>query len=161
MPMTDDAYVHHSDHHPTSFTADQIREGCLPGRRIVVRSKGSETTAWHVTKFVHFRESGTHGTYAACDSPGNHTGPVAEWHATWRDLQAHAGFLRETCVVSEQGAVDLPLGPKRCRVYTVTEGNRVTRYCFAVDTPGMPLRVAVEDDGSAVDESVVGEDAYG
>ena len=131
---------------PTPFTADEIRDGCRPGRVI-----GREATAGGVTTRITSR-------YLTADDEGGEIettvyaadGSVAEREVdrvSWAELQGHAAFPADRTTI-EPVRLDTPMGPADCLLYTVLEDGVTTRFWFATGRPGMPVRVETEQSGA-------------
>ena len=57
-----------------------------------------------------------------------------------------ASFPAALCTVQSE-ELDSPLGRLDCRVYRLRGGDQVTTFWFAVDRPGMPVRVETRSKG--------------
>ncbi|MEY9952394.1 hypothetical protein [Leifsonia sp. EB34] len=127
---------------PTPFTAAEIRAGCPTGRVSVVRSPNGLTA-------IRFAEGDAEGAWiedTPLDDSGKPAGPVERERSTWLELQEHAAFPAEHTTIDR---VELP-GPlerRRCLRYTVRRGDATLVFWFAVDLPGMPIRVERTEDG--------------
>jgi hypothetical protein len=141
-----DPHVLGADLTPTPFTADEIRAGSTPGRRITVVSEAGGTT------------TRSQNTYLATDAEGGSiecseldaAGTVVEREVvrvTWTELQAHAAFPANSTTV-EQVRLDTPMGLTDCLLYTVTGDGLVRRFWFDTSRPGMPVRVETEEAGA-------------
>lgn len=148
--MNEDPHVMAEGYAPTPFTADEIRVGCPRGRidEIEIREAGKYAYTRLVT-FVECDEEGSLQESHMRDMNGTELGEVTRARATWPELQAHASFPRDATRITET-TTELPHGHHHCLLYTVTNGQTVSRFWFARDLPGMPVRVERERDGGIV-----------
>lgn len=136
------------------FAAEVIRDASPAGRTYVFRFE--EDGAERVERWVFERvdERGFTSTSTPVDGDGHPTGPAQRSEGTWEELESHAHFpAARTTITNAQ--LTIPLGAFRCRLYTVTsedeEGREVvSRYWFAVDLPGAPVRMVREVGGEPV-----------
>lgn len=136
------------------FAAQAIRDASPAGRTYVFRFE--EDGAERVERWVFERvdERGFTSTSTPVDGDGHPTGPAQRSEGTWEELESHAHFpAARTTITNAQ--LTIPLGAFRCRLYTVTsedeEGREVvSRYWFAVDLPGAPVRMVREVGGEPV-----------
>jgi hypothetical protein len=135
--------VIHADPHllgpglaPTPFTAAEIRAGCPVGRVSIVRTPDGLGSI----RFASGDEEGAWIEDTMLDERGEAAGPVERERSTWLELQEHAAFPAESTTIDR---VELagPLGTLPCLRYTVQRGEAVLVFWFAVDLPGMPIRV--------------------
>jgi hypothetical protein len=78
---------------------------------------------------------------------GSALGEPARSVETWHGFQSHASFpLTGTTIVNEP--LETALGHLSCVRYTVVNGTTIDIYWFALDLPGMPVRVENHADGS-------------
>lgn len=149
MNVTRDPHVLNPDHAPTPFTAEEIRAGCPEGRTIRLSITGEGGSHTRVIRFVAVGEDGALQESSAFTEEGEPLGePTTDW-TSWSDLQKHASFSRALTSI-EPEALSTPLGRLECRVYTVAEGEPVTRFWFAVLKPGMPVKVEKQVNGEVV-----------
>ena len=121
---------------PTPFTAAEIRAGCPAGRLSVVRTPDGVAA----TRFAEGDETGAWIEDTPLDEHGTPSGPtVREW-STWLELQEHAAFPLEHTTIDRVELLG-PLEQRRCLRYTVRRGEATLVFWFAVDLPGMPIRV--------------------
>src|ERR1044072_1175647 len=111
MPgMPDESHRLRPDHHPTPFSADQIRDGFVPGRivrsRVVVR--GEEPT---VRVRLHVRAEADAGVYRFwTEGPdGQPLGEPEEGPSNWLELQGHASMPIDATTI-EPVEIDVPMG---------------------------------------------------
>jgi hypothetical protein len=125
---------------PTPFTADEIREGCQPGRtvRSLVEERGREPYV-RVTRFVSATdEVAEQETWNERPDGTRLTGPQ-RGRSTWLAFQGHASFPAANTAVTEE-EMDIPAGHFATLRYTQREGDVVREFWFARSAPGMPLR---------------------
>ena len=130
---------------PTPFTADEIRDGCRPGRQISREATANGRTTRSTSRYLSADDDGGDiETTAYADD-----GSVAEREVervTWAELQGHAAFPAERTTI-EQVRLDTPMGAADCLLYTVTADDVVRRFWFDTRRPGMPVRVETEEAG--------------
>jgi hypothetical protein len=139
---------------PTAYTAAQIRTGCGAGRTVVFREiAGSEAPSFRWFKFTG--GNAEQAEFAVAQS-ASATEEPAKWtslEGPWTELQSHGSFPKaQTQVTFER--VDTPIGKFDCVLYTITIDKgatpRVTRFWFAFDLPGPPVRQTVTEGGKLV-----------
>ncbi len=97
-------------------------------------------------RFVSVDDEGADRESRAFAPDGESFGePTSVW-TSWLQSQEHASFPREVTVIDPE-AVSTPLGRQECRVYTVADGESVSRYWLAVARPGMPAKVETRVQG--------------
>jgi hypothetical protein len=121
---------------PTPFTAAEIRAGCPAGRVSVVRTPDGLTAI----RFVEGDEEGAWIEDTPLDPDGKPAGDVERERSTWLELQEHAAFPVEDTTIDRVELLG-PLAQRRCLRYTVRRGDATLVFWFAVDLPGMPIRV--------------------
>ena len=155
--MPADPHLLRPDHHPTPFTADEIRRGCPSGRTIRMRvERAGEGPIVRVTRFLDGDADGADGEVWAETPDGERLGDVERWRSTWLDFQGHASMPLATTVVTEE-TIALPAGTFDCLVYTRSDGDDVDTFWFARSAPGMPLRYESRVGGDLVFSSVAVE----
>jgi hypothetical protein len=126
---------------PTPFTADEIRRGCPPGRTVTIRVREGEGPALlDTSRFVScdLEQAVVERTIRPEDSE-----PVSAPQtitARWTDLQAHASFEEDRTMVRREDVIS-EVGLFECLRYTVTRDGGVADFWFAVELPGMPIKV--------------------
>ncbi len=131
---------------PTPFTAAQIRAGCGPqSRRIMRMTQPGQQPTHSLWTFTDQTDTGVTAHQAVCDEKGTETGDKNSTAATWADLQRHASFLAKNVKASTE-TLEAPLGTFECMQYVHTRpetrtGPAEDRYWFAYDLPGPPLRM--------------------
>lgn len=142
------------DHAPTAYTAAQIRTGCAAGRTIAFREvAGADAPSFRWFKFTG--GDADEASFAVGHSAAATEEP-AKWtplKAPWAGLQSHGSFPKaQTQVTFERVATSI--GTHDCVLYTITNDKgaspKVTRFWFAFDLPGPPVRQTVTEDGKIV-----------
>ena len=128
---------------PTPFTAAEIRVGCPAGRVSVARTPDGVGSI----RFVSGDEEGAWIEGTPLDDRGEAAGPVERERSTWLELQEHAAFPLESTAI-ERVELAGPLGTLPCLRYTVRRGEAVLVFWFAVELPGMPIRVERTEGGT-------------
>ena len=140
------------------FTAAEIRAATPAGRTYVFRfDQGGERRFERYT-FERVDDAGFSSASTPVDENGRPVGETRRREGTWEELESHGHFPAErTTIVNAQ--LTIPLGSFRCRLYAVTsqEDGRevVTRYWFANELPGAPVRMVREVDGEPELEMLV------
>ena len=155
--MPDESHRLEPDHHPTPFSAAQIRDGFVPGR--IVRSlvvAGGETS---VRVRLHVRAEADAGVYRFwTEGPdGRPLDEPEEAASNWLELQGHASMPIALTTV-EPVTIDIPMGRFEGLLYTRTDGDTVDRFWFATDRPGAPVRMEEHVDGQLVYSSTAIEE---
>jgi hypothetical protein len=136
------------------YPADQIRDATQVGRRYVFRFEAAgQPTQVHTIEFVEVSERGCTMRRTVADAQGRSQGEPIESHATWLELEGHAHYPAADTTV-EEAELEVPAGVFSCLLYVVeeTQGGieSESRYYFARDLPGPPVKVVV----SSADEVV-------
>ncbi|KQR53342.1 hypothetical protein ASF88_00090 [Leifsonia sp. Leaf336] len=139
---TADAHILAPGLAPTPFTAAEIRAGCPVGRVSIVRTPDGLGSI----RFASDDEEGAWIEETALDERGEAAGPVERERSTWLELQEHAAFPAESTSI-DRAELNGPLGTLPCLRYTVRRGEAVLVFWFAVDLPGMPIRVERTEGG--------------
>ena len=138
------------DHHPTPFSAAQIRDGFLAAGEVrsrIVRM-GSDP-------YVHVRRNlsadGGTGTYAVWSETleGDRTSEPEEGISTFAELQAHASMPVAATTI-EPVEIDIPMGRFDGLRYTRVQGDMVDTFWFALARPGAPVRIESRVGGTVV-----------
>jgi hypothetical protein len=132
------------------FSAAEIRDATRPGRayRFSVEAEG-ETAYFQQVEFIAVTEEGTRMRASMFDFDGNIKGEPIISELTWQDLEAHATWPLAATRVSDT-TTDTPAGRFDCWLYTVTEGDTITRAYFAKGLPGAPVRYEQERRGTII-----------
>jgi hypothetical protein len=159
--MTTDPHRLHPDHHPTPFSADEIRIGCPPGRtvRSLVVEAGSEPYV-HITRFVSGDSEGAEQESWTETPDGVRLTEPRRRRSSWLDFQGHASMPAATTVIAEED-IDIPAGPFACLRYTRRDGDTVDTFWFAKAAPGMPLKFEEREAGELVYSSTALENIPG
>ena len=142
MPAPDvDPHILQPGHAPTPFTAAEIREGCPAGRTVGVLIEPRDGDPYlTINTFVKVDEEGANTEVKSLTMDGEEIDPPVEVRSRWEDLQAHASFPAEQTEIAVD-TLETPMGELRCKKYTVTDGPTSDNYWFAVEKPGMPVKV--------------------
>ncbi len=135
-----DPHVLNAGHAPTPFTAEEIREGCPQGRTIRLSVDAGGGSYVRVIRFATVDDAGANQESLATTPEGEPLGDLTMDRTSWSEFQEHASFPRATTTIDPE-ALNTPMGRLECRVYTVRDGESVTRFWFAVSRPGMPVKV--------------------
>ena len=148
--MIDDPHQFRLGDRPTPFSADEIREGCPPGRtvRMLVVRAGQEPFV-RVTRFSTADENGSDQEVWTETPDGTRLTETEIAHATWREFQGHASMPADRTTVIEED-IEIPAGRFACLRYTRTDEDGVGDFWFATSAPGMPLKFEQRVDGNTV-----------
>lgn len=135
-----DPNVLHPGHAPTPFTADEIRAGCPLGRTITLSVDGDGGSFLRTIRFLAVDADGADQESLATTKEGERLGEPSTARTSWVELQEHASFPSDATVI-EVEALNTPLGRLECRVYEVDQDGEKSRFWFAVDRPGMPVKI--------------------
>jgi len=135
---------------PTPFSADEIHQGCPPGRtirRLMVRA--GEEPFVYVTRFLTGDDEGGEQESWTETRDGMRLSQPATSRSSWRELQGHASMPADRTEVVEE-TIDLPAGRFDCLRYTRTDEDGVSVFWFAKVAPGMPLQFEQRVGGNTV-----------
>jgi hypothetical protein len=142
------------DHHPTPFSAAQIRDAWEIGRvvRSLVTRRGDEDVV-HVTRNLAADEDG--GTYEVWteSADGTRLSEPDQGRSTWLELQRHASMPIDATTI-EPMTVDVPMGRYDGVRYTRTDGDKVDAFWFALSLPGAPVRFESRAGGALMFSSI-------
>ena len=129
------------DHHPTPFSADEIRDGFVPGT--VVRSRveraGAEPVV-HVRVSIAADPDGGIYEFWTESLDGRRLEEPVQQRSIWRELQAHASMPVDATTI-DRVTIDVPMGTFDGLRYTRVEGETVDTFWFATSMPGAPIRM--------------------
>jgi len=143
-----DPHIVQSGHAPTPFTAAEIRDGCPEGRTIGILIEPRDGDPYlTINRFVTVDEEGADTSTESLTMEGE---PIdeepVETRSKWKEFQAHASFPEEQTEIDSE-VLETQMGELRCKRYTVTDGPTTDVYWFAVDKPGMPVKVETTSPG--------------
>jgi len=138
--QADDAHRLQPDHAPTPFSAEEIRAGCPQGRTVTLSVESLGGSFVETIRFVAVDAEGAVQESSAATREGEPLGEPSRTRSSWVDLQRHASFPADATVIQFE-ALNTPMGRLECRVYRVETHDELRRFWFAVDRPGMPVRV--------------------
>lgn len=126
---------------PTPFTAAEIRDGCPPGRVVTVRARhGDGPARLEITRWVSCDDEGAVMEKTVQDPRSEGVTERESYRMAWRDLQAHAAFPKHRTEVTRDSIVT-EAGAFECLRYRVEGENGDSDYWFALELPGMPIKV--------------------
>jgi hypothetical protein len=145
-----DPHVLEPGHHPTPFTADEIRAASRVGRTIrqliEVEGRPPETRVQH---WIDADRDGALRLVYGLDDEGSRR-DVRRSRSSWLELQGHASMPIATTTIDEV-TLDSPMGPLDCLRYVAIDGDAIETYWFARSMPGMPVRTERVEDGRVVE----------
>ena len=149
--------------HPTPYTAQQIQAGCPDGRAATFEVTIAGTTTTQVWAFSQGDDTGCTMTNTRFDVDGQPLGTSKGRELTWAELQGHASWPAADTTVHEE-KITVGAGTFDCMLYTVTstrerpaaKGSKdkpttsttISKYWFALELPGPPVRTAQTIDGT-------------
>ena len=138
------------DHHPTPFSAAEIRDGFMIGREV-----RSLTVRAGAEPYVHVRRDmsadNDTGVYQVwTETPeGDRISDPEQASSTFLELQQHASMPADATSV-ERVAIDIPMGRFDGLRYTRVDGDAVDTFWFALARPGAPVRIESRVRGEVV-----------
>lgn len=139
-----------SDHHPTPFSAAQIRDGFVVGREVrsLIVREGAEP-------YVHVRrnasvddESGVYEVWTETPE-GERMSEPEQGSSTFLELQQHASMPIAATAI-DPVEIDIPMGRFDGLRYTRAQGDMVDTFWFALTRPGAPVRIESRVGGTVV-----------
>jgi len=138
---TEDPRVVQPGHAQTPFTADEIRQGCRAGRTIGLLVEPPDADPFvTINRFVTVDDEGADHETESLTMEGESMDPPSQLRTRWKEFQAHASFSAEQTEIQSE-VLETPMGELQCKRYTVTDGPTSDTYWFAMDKPGMPVKV--------------------
>ena len=129
------------DHHPTPFSAAEIRDAFVPGlelRSLITRA-GAEPYILARRNLSADADGGAYEVWT--ESPeGVALTEREQGRATWLELQEHASMPADATTI-DPVEIDLPMGRFEGRRYTRVSGDTVDTFWFAMSLPGAPVRI--------------------
>lgn len=124
------------------FTADEIRDGWVPGLSIDVRRATPDGEVLERWTVVGHDAGGADIEYRTLDADGNPTDEARTVRSPWTELRDHATFPADRAT-REAATRETPLGTLDGWVYVVRNENAgsVTEMFFAESMPGAPITV--------------------
>ena len=145
--MPDESHRLRPDHHPTPFSAAQIRDAFVVGREV-----RSLTVRADEEPYVHVRRNisadAATGVYEVwTETPeGERISEPEQGGSTFLELQGHASMPVAATTI-EPVVIDIPMGRYDGLLYTRTDGDTVDTFWFATALPGAPVRMEKRVDG--------------
>jgi hypothetical protein len=137
------------------YSAKQIREATKVGRRYEWRLElPGKPAVRKVISFTRVDDQGCDTRAEGLDDSGKPLAPAKDAHATWEELRAHALFPKKSVVLSDE-TITIPAGTFVCTLYTVTEGDEISRFWFAKELPGPPVQFSTEKGGQLMMKSTL------
>jgi hypothetical protein len=145
-----DPHLLHEGHHPTPFTAAEIRAASHVGRTIrqLIEVDGQPDRR-RVQQWVAIDEDGGDGIAGGLGANGSPT-DVQPTRSRWIQLQGHASFPIASTTIDEV-TLDSPMGQLDCLRYTRRDGDGTDTFWFARAYPGMPVRIERTEGGRLVE----------
>ena len=138
---TEDPRVVQPGHAQTPFTADEIRQGCPAGRTIGLLVEPPDADPFvTINRFVTVDDEGADHETESLTMEGESMDPPSQLRTRWKEFQAHASFSAEQTEIQSE-VLETPMGALQCKRYTITDGPTSDTYWFAMDKPGMPVKV--------------------
>jgi hypothetical protein len=138
------------DHHPTPFSAAQIRDGFVVGREV-----RSLTVRAGAEPYVHVRRNVSADDDAGVFEvwtetlEGDRTSEPEQGSSTFLELQHHASMPVAATAI-EPVEIDVPMGCFDGLRYTRVLGDKVDTFWFALARPGAPVRIEFRVAGTVV-----------
>jgi hypothetical protein len=138
------------DHHPTPFSAAQIRDGFVVGREVrslMVRA-GGEPYVFARRNVSADAETGVYEVWTETPE-GERTSEPEQGSSTFLELQRHASMPVDATTI-EPVEIDIPMGRFDGLLYTRVQGDSVDTFWFALARPGAPVRIESRVGGEVV-----------
>jgi hypothetical protein len=148
--MPDESHRLEPDHHPTPFTAAQIRDAFVIGREVrslMVRA-GAEPYVHVRRNFSADAESAVYEVWTETPE-GERISEPEQGASTFLELQGHASMPIDATTI-EPVEIDVPMGHFEGLRYTRTRGDTVDTFWFALARPGAPVRIESRVGGELV-----------
>ena len=148
--MPDESHRLRPDHHPTPFSAAQIRDAFVVGREV-----RSLTVRAGAEPYVHVRRNASAdaetGVYEVwTETPeGERISEPEQGGSTFFELQGHASMPAAATTI-EPVVIDIPMGRYDGLLYTRTDGETIDTFWFATALPGAPVRMEKRVNGELV-----------
>jgi hypothetical protein len=148
--MPDESHRMQPDHHPTPFSAAQIRDGFVPGREVrTLTERAGEEPFVHVRRHVSAdAETGVYQFWTETLDGREIEAPEQDG-STFLVLQGHASMPVASTTI-EPVEIDVPMGHFEGLRYTRTAGDNVDTFWFALARPGAPVRIERRIGGEVV-----------
>ena len=138
------------DHHPTPFSAAQIRDGVVVGREVRslhVRS-GAEPYVHVVRNLSADADTSVYEVWIETPDGARISEPE-QGSSTFLELQGHASMPIAATTI-EPAEIDVPMGRFEGLRYTRVKGDTVDTFWFALARPGAPVRIESRVGGEVV-----------
>lgn len=127
------------DHHPTPFSAEQIRIASSNGRRNTFRVEADGVDAHHMCwEFLPGTDATAEFLTWTESIEGERLSEPEVRTASWPELQAHASYPTATTAI-ESTRITVGAGTFDCWCYESGQSESLTRAWFAKDLPGPPV----------------------
>jgi hypothetical protein len=141
------------DHAPTPFSAEEIYKGCPQGRKIVFQLETfGKAVMFQSLEFQMVEKDEVVFESITKDAGGKQIGSRKMTVGKWKDLQAHASFLKDETVITTE-SFTTSAGTFECWLYTIsskTKKKNVKRLWFAKKLPGPPICYEEKQDGTVI-----------
>jgi hypothetical protein len=151
----DESHRLRPDHHPTPFSAAQIRDASRAGRekRALVVRHGADPVVRAIRFLSGDADGGEHETWMETPD-GRRLSPPERGRSAWLELQEHASMPAARTAIEEE-TFEIPAGRFDGWRYTRTDDDGVSVFWFARSEPGMPLRYEQRVDDEVAFSSTV------
>jgi hypothetical protein len=138
-------------HHPTPFSAAQIRDASRPGTTVTYRVESAEgDTYLDRWEFLGGDEQRGRRRRWAETPDGQLVEEVQEFESAWLDLQRHASYPASTTRLTTGTAIT-GAGEFDCWIYVMAnDDGTITAASFAPTEPGPPVLMESRRDGEVV-----------
>ena len=93
-----------------------------------------------MNRFVSVDDDGADYAVESMTMDGEAIDDPVEMRTKWEEFQKHASFPEDQTEI-DTDVLETRMGALQCKRYTVTDGPTSDVYWFAVDKPGMPVKV--------------------
>jgi len=148
--VSDDPRRLRPDHHPTPFSAAEIRDAFEVGREVrslTVRA-GAEPYILVRRNLSADHVSGVYEVWTE-STDGVRLSEPEQGRSTWLELQGHASMPADATTI-DTVEIDLPMGRYQGLRYTRVTGDAVDTFWFALSLPGAPVQMESRVGGQVV-----------
>ena len=148
--MPDESHRLQPDHHPTPFSAAQIRDGFVVGREVrTLTIRAGEEPYVHVRRSISADdETGVYEFWTETLDE-ERTSEAEQDGSNFLELQGHASMPIAATTI-EPVEIDVPMGRFEGLRYTRSVDDSVDTFWFALARPGAPVRIERRVGGEVV-----------
>ena len=148
--MPDESHRLQPDHHPTPFSATEIRDAIVVGREVRSRHVrlGAEPYVHVVRSLSADADTSVYEVWTETPE-GDRISETEQGSSRFLDLQRHASMPIAATTI-EPVEIEVPMGRFDGLRYTRVLGDQVDTFWFALARPGAPVRFEFRVGGEVV-----------